>query len=383
MKIAFVCGSCEPGADGVGDYTITLAQALVKRGHACLVIALHDRHLDPPGDGHPQVAGLADLLPSLTCLRLGATLSWRERSRLLTAALRRFQPDWISLQYVPYAFNSKGLPWRLLPCLTNGRPFARWHVMAHELWVDPEAGLRNRLLAAIQQQLLRSLLHAIKPSAIHTSNSYYTHQLASIGWQASILPLFSSIPLSDNQAGSTPVVEQHPYSWSLIFFGSIHPEWNPDSLLSALKRAARESGISAISFTSIGNAGAHGRELWMKLAAKTPSWIRFTQCGVLPAREISLHLQRAHWGVTTTPSNLLGKSASVAAMLAHDLPVIVPRIEKTNGPWHQAFLADQRFVPLDSHFAGRLRQAHKRSREVGDQLAASSEQLLQALQAAV
>jgi glycosyltransferase involved in cell wall biosynthesis len=392
MKLAFVCGSCEPGADGVGDYTLSLARSLSERGHSCLVIALHDRHLDPLATGHPQAVAPSDLSPALSCLRLASSLSWRQRSRLLSAALKRFQPSWISLQYVSYAFHSKGLPWRLPGCLRAVQPLARWHVMAHELWVDPEAGLKNRALAALQQHLLRSLLNTIQPAEIHTSNPYYCSLLATLGRQASILPLFSSIPLQPIQAGDGPADQPDqdnpdPNSWSLILFGTIHPEWDPEPLLSALQRLAPQCGIATISLTSIGNAGAHGRELWQKLAATGPGSMHFHQFGALPANDISRHLQQADFGVTTTPSHLLGKSASVAAMLVHGLPVIVPRLEKPHGPWHEALLANERFVPLDGQFADRLLRSRKpqggsHKPGAGDQLIATCSQLIQALQTA-
>jgi Trk K+ transport system NAD-binding subunit len=45
MKIAFICGSLEPGRDGVGDYTRRLAGELVKQQHEVLVIAFNDRQI--------------------------------------------------------------------------------------------------------------------------------------------------------------------------------------------------------------------------------------------------------------------------------------------------------------------------------------------------
>ena len=373
MKIAFLCGSCEPGVDGVGDYTLSLARSLSERGHTCLVIALHDRNL--------QEQLPTELSPTLACLRLASALPWRQRSRILATTLRRFQPHWISLQYVPYAFNRKGLPWRLLTCLNAVLPLARWHVMAHELWVDPDAGLSSSALAAVQTQTLRWILARIKPSCVHTSNPYYVHLLASIGIKASILPLFSNIPVDAN-----PAQPQANDSCSLILFGSIHPEWTPDPLLNALEQASLKGSAFSLSFLSIGNAGAHGRQLWQRLSASMPAWMTFHQLGPLPASEISRHLASAHWGITTTPSHLLGKSGAVAAMLAHGLPVIVPRVEKTNGPWHQALLADQRFLLLDANFNARFTHqsgpGHRHWDGTHDQLAATSEQLLAAWQTA-
>jgi len=353
MKIAFLCGSCEPGANGVGDYTVGLAQALAECGHHCMVIALHDPPVDHPSHGWIQ-SGSGD---SFACLRLPPSLPWRERARILAAELKRFGPDWISLQFVPYAFHPRGLPFGLFSGLWPVRTLARWHLMAHELWVDPDASLKNRYTAAIQKRLLRFLAACLRPSAIHTSNPFYVEQLASIGQRAQVLPLFSSISV---QSGLPQKRAKHNH-WTLIFFGSIHPEWNPQLLLVVLEQVASICGITSLAFVSIGGAGSHGRALWAKLADTTPAWIHFTQLGPQPSSEISAHLQQADFGITTTPSHLLGKSASVAAMLAHGLQVIVPRVERTYGSWHQALHADERFLLLDSRFNDRLIQAHVRA----------------------
>ena len=374
MKIAFLCGSCEPGADGVGDYTLSVARALVGRWHICFVIALNDRYVDQPH--HSWIESNPEC--SLPCLRLHYASPWRVRAKILAAELERFRPDWISLQYVPYAFNKNGLPWPLFPSLRAVRPLAKWHLMAHELWVDPDVSLKNRLLAATQAQVLRWLLTYLNPSLVHTSNSYYTHLFASIGKQASILPLFSNIPIQHQPAAMPSSL----VDWKFVFFGSIHPEWDPQSILEQLERAARKGALSSVSFISIGGAGEHGKALWKKLARTTPPWMQFSQLGLLPSTEISFRLQHADFGITTTPSHLLGKSGSVAAMLAHGLPVIVPRVEKTCGTWHQELLADDRFMLLDSSFGERLiqrrRQAHL-TNGADHQLSATTEQFLQAL----
>ena len=110
--------------------------------------------------------------------------------------------------------------------------------------------------------------------------------------------------------------------------------------------------------------------------------MQFSQLGFLPSSEISIQLQQADFGITTTPSHLLGKSGSVAAMLAHGLSVIVPRVEKTYGAWHQELLADDRFLLMDSNFFERLinqrRQGHLTNAS-DNQLGATTEQFLQAL----
>jgi hypothetical protein len=45
-RITFPTRSAEPGKDGVADYTRILAAECARRGAACQIVALHDRHVD-------------------------------------------------------------------------------------------------------------------------------------------------------------------------------------------------------------------------------------------------------------------------------------------------------------------------------------------------
>ena len=48
MKIVFLCGSLEPGRDGVGDYTRMLAAEIIRKGHNAAIVALADKYsLEP------------------------------------------------------------------------------------------------------------------------------------------------------------------------------------------------------------------------------------------------------------------------------------------------------------------------------------------------
>ena len=44
MNILFICGSAEPGKDGVGDYTRRLCGELLRTGHRTRILALCDNH---------------------------------------------------------------------------------------------------------------------------------------------------------------------------------------------------------------------------------------------------------------------------------------------------------------------------------------------------
>lgn len=43
MKFLFICGSLEPGKNGVGDYTRRLAGECIRMGHDAMILALDER----------------------------------------------------------------------------------------------------------------------------------------------------------------------------------------------------------------------------------------------------------------------------------------------------------------------------------------------------
>ena len=64
MKIIFLCGSLEPGRDGVGDYVLLLSGELVRQGHQASIIALNDVYLQEEYFGYKETNGIS--LPGTT-----------------------------------------------------------------------------------------------------------------------------------------------------------------------------------------------------------------------------------------------------------------------------------------------------------------------------
>src|SRR5437870_3629214 len=105
MRITFLTGSLQPGRDGVGDYTALLAHECRRRGIASQVIALADRHV-----ARTSAAVESNLLDDV---RLPYMMPWSERFAVVERGLRAFQPDWVSVQFVPYSFQRFGVACRL------------------------------------------------------------------------------------------------------------------------------------------------------------------------------------------------------------------------------------------------------------------------------
>ena len=102
-RIFLLCGTLEPGKDGVGDYSRQLAAALVARGLAVRLVASHDKFA-----GHVVEEQLMLEEATIAITRIPYAEPAAERLRLLRLIIETFRPDWLSLQYVPYSFNSRG-----------------------------------------------------------------------------------------------------------------------------------------------------------------------------------------------------------------------------------------------------------------------------------
>jgi hypothetical protein len=323
VKIVFLCTSLAAGRDGVGDYVRLLAGACRATGHACLLVAVHDRQMPSTGL----------LVHEGNEIRLSSSLGWSRRAKILASLLREFDPHWVSWQMVPYGFHPKGiLPAGVASLVDVAKPWPN-HVMLHELWLGLSKAdrLRPRLIGAWQRRKLLAFLRRLKPTYLHTTNEAYQLALARQGWPAEILPLFGNIPVAPaSPAASTAVLHElagdalpdSPRSVGVIF-GTIHPQWNPAPTLAWLTQAVAQTGRSIV-LLGIGRAGAHGDRLLARLAADR-GVIRTLALGAQPPERISILLQAADFGIATHPWALLEKSGTTVSLLEHGLPVLAPR----------------------------------------------------------
>jgi glycosyltransferase involved in cell wall biosynthesis len=304
MKIAFLTSCLEPGRDGVGDYTTLLACECERCGHATVRLALNDpfAELATPGAGS---------------LRLQSSMPWPERMEKAARFLSEFAPDVVSLQFVCYGFHPRGIDFALAARLREIIGTRPLHIMFHEIWIGAETGapIKERLLGALQRRTLLDMVLAISPHVIHTSNPAYVHLLREHGITATRLPLFGSIPVLPLQ----PKPRETRDAMTFALFGTLHPVWPPEPLFTHLSGLGKK-----ITVMHIGRMGS-GATLWKKLVADYSNIFQFSTMGEQPPGEIAEFFSRADFGIATTPWSLIGKSATVAAMLEHGLPVIVNR----------------------------------------------------------
>ena len=381
MNILFITPSLEPGKDGVGDYTLRLAEALRDKGVRVFCIALADRHLTPKTEldfrGPFVKSDVADIR------RLSSDTPWKKRIAILQAIIDDFRPDWVSLQYVPYGFDQRGLPFGFPRLLSLLRGDFQWHIMFHELWIGEEAEYTpiQKVIGWLQKRIVRKLA-SVTQAILHTSNPTYRLRLELAGCPAEILPLFSNISIASplfsrrdllEEAGMSPELPQEGFGrWIFVLFGAIHPEWDAETLIGKIDHVRKMAGRPSPLFILIGRNGDQELRHRVGEECKHHGW-GFLEKGELPTDLISSCLQSADFGVATSPLSLIGKSGSVAAMLEHGLPVVVSRLEKAV----DAGEGSKRLIPLDASFEKNLLMAKKDVPRAG--LDAVTEKFLQSL----
>lgn len=320
MKIAFIGGGLEPGADGVGDYMRTVGAALVARGVEVRLLALNDGALceavvEDPGNG------------AVGCLRLPASWTWERRLARAEGWLAAFGPDWVSVQCVVFSFDARGLPFGLGTRLARLAAGRKVHVMFHEIAMgfNPQAGWRHRLYGRLQRRILQDVARRTRPLAAHTTTAFYQEWLAQAGIATGRLPLHGNVPVvGDREAGrrwllDRPGTGAGSADWLAGFFGGFSPMLDRARVNAWLAQASRRGrGLVILAAGRIPpGAEIHLRVIERAVAGKA----RLVRLGALSAEDVSRFLHGLDEGLTSYPEELLGKSGAVAAMWAHGLGV--------------------------------------------------------------
>lgn len=327
MKILFICSSLEINKDGVGDYTRCLAIELIKQGYNVALLAINDKNIDETISENQYNDNI-----SLLTLRFPAVLNYEQKKKMAKEYIEKFDPDWLSLQYVPYGFQDKGLPIGLVNFLKQiGGDDRKWHVMFHELWlsISKISPLKHKIISFFQKKIVVGLLKDLNAKCIMTSNRLYQLVLHKEDIISQILPLFSSISKSifDTAFIEHEVIEKLPepnksldnYKF-LGIFGTIYPDSNIETVLRNLITKTDKQLILLI----FGKSGAWGINEIKRLELILKDKILFLNLGMLHADKISTLLQFIDTGISCTSTNYIGKSSVFAAMRFHNLNIILP-----------------------------------------------------------
>ena len=306
MKISFLCGCLEPGKDGVGDYSRRLANELHTRGHQVSLIGINDHYLE---EGK-ELQEVQNLVPTF---RIKGPITRSQDRKLIEKKIEELDPEWLSLQFVPFAFQKKGLPWFLAPHLKKIGGGRKWHIMFHELWVGMSTtdSLKQKMHGVAQKYIIKQLVGRLEPFKIHTQSHLYKNYLIQMGYIPAFLPLFSNIEViekSCGQVGKGGEIE-------IAVFGSLHSGAKLEEFIEWL----RSEEIKDFRLVFLGQNGSEGTR-WQEILRKSKA--KHKQTGWLSEEQISKGLARCSFGITSTPFFLVEKSGTVAAMLEHNLKVI-------------------------------------------------------------
>jgi hypothetical protein len=318
--------SLEPGRDGVGDYCRSLARQCQNSGNAVLAIALNDIWISD---------SLAEVQDGVRTFRVPSNSALKWRIGLVREKLFEFEPDWISLQYVCYGFNKKGLPWgwsRAFGQIYEG--FRRRHIMMHELWIGEGklAPLRHRVIGVIQRRIIRNLFRQVNPDLITTSMSLYRDRLARLRVSAKLLPLFGQIPVvqrNDAQVlsllrsvGSDLTETAGEALLTGVFFGLVHPDFDFAAFIEWIRELRIQTG-RPILLIFAGRSGPEAEKLTNGVKDASLVGVEMITLGEISEEAISQVLQFADFGLSTGNPEYLGKSSAFATMRSHGLPMAV------------------------------------------------------------
>ncbi|MDB5851942.1 MAG: hypothetical protein JWP29_5694, partial [Rhodoferax sp.] len=311
FSIVFLCSALEPGRDGVGDYSRRLAAALIKENNQCAIISINDRYVTDNFEGTQSVDNI-----DVPVLRIASILRDQEKFTTAKDYIDKLAPQWVSLQFVPFGFHVKGLKTGLSKLLLSLNTSAKWHVMIHELWVgmDKESPVKHIAWGWMQKKLINSMLKNLQPAIITTQSQLYKLHLATMGYDAHYLPLFSNIPNSITQPR---YIKTESKNRSMVIFGNIHHGTPVHAFAHEVAAYVKENNIN-LTLKFLGHCGPE-QDNWVKQWQS--AGLQVVVIGKQPAERISAELKSADIGIITTPVSITEKSGSFADMREHGLPV--------------------------------------------------------------
>lgn len=315
-KLVFICGTLEPGKDGVGDYTRRLAGEMIRKGLPASIVSIHDRY-----SSELFVGFQSDEETAVPVLRIPSSSSKKTLLFNVKRYIDQQNPVWISLQYVPFSFHPKGLHFGLSGLLKEIGAGRKWHIMFHEIWVGLERGSKWKFmfLGFLQQLLIKQLLNNLLIKNIHTHSNFYKGLLEQKKIKSELLPLFS------NLTKTNPTIElKNDPKFStenglrFVMFGTIHQTDAKVDFLKAINLFALQTG-KRITLTFVGKNGPLLSE-W-ESSCKIEG-VTIEVLGEQSSDNVLNILESASIGISTTARPMIEKSGSVAAMLESGLPVI-------------------------------------------------------------
>ncbi len=186
MKLLFITNNFPPIIDGVGDYTFHLANELVKHNNEVHILC----------SNKPEIKKKANELVLRNIFVHPIILKWNKNGiNLAYKKIKEISPNWISLQYVPYAFNKYGIPFwisKLIDKLyiSNQKTIT----LVHEayIWRKDEINPKNYTIYLLQKYYGNNIFK--KSNKLITSLKFYKDILIKhYNKKTNLIPIGSNI----------------------------------------------------------------------------------------------------------------------------------------------------------------------------------------------
>jgi len=336
MRLVFLCSGIEPGRDGVGDFTRTLAAHCAAQGHEVALASVRD--------------SLCEIVINTTEeLRAPDIFSQPSQARELAAWLHEFSPDWASVQFTPFGFHPRGLGGKRASFLREMMPLTtRRHIMLHEIWLQPgrDGTLRHRALGWAQRRSVDAWTGpGWRPEVVHTQARLHQARLRARGAAVELLPLCTTFTRANISKTDARLIvaawlqakEQStdPNAYWLGHFGAFHQ--SGEEFMKFAREVVNQLKLRGqrAAFLALGRA-ASVASIFVEAAHLIPE-ADFRVIGELSAEKVSLAMQACDAAFTSTPWDITEKSSAVAAWRALDIPVLVTRVGATDAkvlsPW--------------------------------------------------
>ncbi len=332
-KILIICGSIEPGKDGVGDYTRILSNELYRLGMTVRLIALYDKYVSNV-TVEPKLNGGNDFV----AVRIPVKLSVNKKIDVFRQELREFQPDFISIQFVPFSFNEKGVVAELVYLFSRikRRPY-KWSITFHELWINEQDNTKIKIFlwAKAQRFFIKVFVRLLDNPVLITTNELYASRFGSK--HVNVLSLFGNIKIFSRPDNKLQYKEDSVLR--VLLFGSLTTNFEEFKQQLPLVKSIKDKFFSSVTFLFVGRQ-VSSVEIYEKIIHSVLPDAVIEIKGQLPEEKLSITIQSVDIAISRAGADLANKSGSTIAILEHGIPVILRGIRK------KIVLADDSWINL-------------------------------------
>ena len=310
-----------PDLGGVAGYTKQVAEGLIEAGDQVIVWAPSTRTKQLEGEPHYVRRDLAGWSIASLCR------VWR--------ALERYEaPRHLLVQWVPhgYGWNSMNVPFCLWIFLRACRG-DRVELMIHEAFLSfNRRQFRQNVVAVVHRLMMVALLGATKqawtaiPAWGKAVKKYQLGRKIRVEW----LPVPSNVPVSADREQVDRLRDSLSRGSKTIIghFGtySSHHQESLSRVLACILDADPNRVLLLL--------GRNGEEFCQRFLRRNPSFSeRVAAKGILPDRQLSIHLAACDLVVQPYPDGASSRRTTLMAALEHGVPVVTTYGTSTEEFW--------------------------------------------------